>query len=417
MRQAILIVFNTLVPIAVIVAAALGARALVASRERPPQAPTERAATLVDVVEAVAEERLVGLSGQGTVVAAREVSLAPQVSGRVDRIHEQLFVGGHVGEGETILQVERSDFSLSIAELQTALDQAEANLVLEQGRQAVAVREWELYRELLSADAQDDALATREPQVESAEVAIDAAEARLRRARLDYNRTALAAPFDGVVRMESLEPGMIVGPNAPVVTLVDTDAFWIEVAVPYAQLDSIAIPGVNAERGSAATVRFEAFGGLIERQGNVVRMRSELDGNGRMAIIIVEVRDPLELERPVGERRPLLLGAFVDVAFEGARRVRAVRVPRVAIREGNKVWVASDEGTLQIRDVDIAYRDVDYVLVNRGVTVGESLITSRLGGVTEGMGVRLASDEAHEDVPPDDPTTEEGPLDDVGEDQ
>ena len=388
MRRVILLLLNTVAPVLVLAAALFGARTLVAGRERPPQVPPERTATLVEVVSAVEEERSVGISGQGTVVPARRVSLAPQVTGRVAALHEHLVVGGLVSEGDTLLRIERDDFSLAIAERQSARDQAEATLMIEQGRQEVATQEWGLYRDLFDVEPDDDALATRQPQVRAAEVAVEAAEARLQRAQLDYQRTTLRAPFDAVVQSESVELGGLVGPSTPVASLVDTTAFWLEVAVPYDALHRVAVPGVNAEVGSQATVRFEAFGGLVERAARVIRMRSELQGNGRMAVIVVEVEDPLELQRPVGDRRPLLLGAFVDVTLDGTRSIRGVRVPRVAIRNGDTAWVAGEDGALEIRTLEIVERGVDSVLVAGGVAAGEAIIVSRLGGVSEGMRVR-----------------------------
>ena len=77
----------------------------------------------------------------------------------------------------------------------------------------------------------------------------------------------------------------------------------------------------------------------------------------------------------------------MDVTLDGTRSVRGVRVPRVAIRNGDTAWVAGEDGALEIGTLEIVERGVDGVLVSGGAA-GEAIIVSRLGGVSEGMRVR-----------------------------
>ncbi len=91
---------------------------------------------------------------------------------------------------------------------------------------------------------------------------------------------------------------------------------------------------------------------------------------------------------------PLLLNAFVQLEIEGHPVPGAVEVPRVALRDGGTVWVMNGEERLDVRDVDIVWRDEDAVLVRRGVTVGDHIITSRLPTPVPGMKVRVATETA-----------------------
>lgn len=413
MKSVVKILMNTVVPIAILVGAALAGRALVASREGPPRAPQDRRAALVEVVEAESVFERVMIDAQGAVVPAREVSLQPQVSGRAQEVNENLVPGGLVDEGDLLVRVDARDYALAIQQLEASLEQARATLQLERGRQEVAEREWALFRDMLPSDDEDDALATRQPQVRSAEVAVESIETQIRQAQLNLSRTRLEAPFDALVRSETVEIGQIVGPNAPVATLVDRTRYWVEVAVPYDQLASIAIPGVNATEGSRAEVRVVMGEREATREGRVLRLAGELDRTGRMAVVIVEVLDPLDLESGETNRVPLLLGAFVDVRIEASTSLRAIEVPRLALREGDFVYVVTDDNTLAIRPVEIAWGHEDRVLVSSGVAAGEPVVVSRLSGAADGMDVRIAGEaEGSGAAPapaPDEPADAEAP--------
>jgi hypothetical protein len=51
------------------------------------------------------------------------------------------------------------------------------------------------------------------------------------------------------------------------------------------------------------------------------------------------------------------------------------------------VWV-NDNGELDIRPVNIAFRSAEYVLIDRGLNNGESIVTSNLGSPVNRMAIR-----------------------------
>jgi hypothetical protein len=106
------------------------------------------------------------------------------------------------------------------------------------------------------------------------------------------------------------------------------------------------------------------------------------------------VRLVVEVEAPYGGIAagipPLTVGMFVDVAIAG-RTVDGVRVlPRVALRQGDRVWTVGRDGVLSIRPVQVVRALQDEVLAYIDMTPEERIIVSQLSGVTDGMQVRLA---------------------------
>ena len=359
---------------------------LVKTRPEAPRNQHESTALLVETtsVESTSAETRVNANGQ--LIAAERVILAPQVSGRVRWQSDALVPGGRFARNERILRIDATDYSLAVEQRTAEVNRARLELQLEQGRQRVAQHEWEaLGAEGASEDG--EALALRQPQVETAEVGVRAAASAVRRAQLDLARTTLRAPFNAMVVQENVDRGQLVGPTSQLATIVGTDHFWVQVSIPVEALASIRIPDRDGE-GSSAVVRQRVGENLIERPGRVLRLLPDVDPVGAMARILVEIDDPLGLSDDYDGSLPMLLGSYAEVELEASVLQNVIEVPRAALREGSQVFVANESDELEIRDVNIAWRREDSVLVNAGLSAGERIITSRVPTPVAGLALR-----------------------------
>lgn len=383
-------VLRVLLPI-VVLAGGVGAMLFLRSLRAPPgkTAPVE-VAEPVSVVRPTTLDGPVRVSALGTTTPAREVALQAEVVGRVTEIDPRFVPGGHVEAGALLVQLDNRDYWLQIKQAQSQVKQAQVGLQQEQSRKAVAEREWDLLGDKGGgASARGRALALREPQIEGAEAQLTAARSALDQARLAYQRTRIEAPFNAIIRSESVEVGQIARPGALLGTLVGSDAWWVQVSIPAAELRWLEIPG------SAATVVQAVGGDMVRREGTVVRQLADVDPSGMMARVIVEVVDPLGRETAEDDR--LLLGATVTVELDGRTIDDALAIPRVALREhagGDAVWVAAADGTLEIVEVQVVRRERERVLVT-GLGADARVISTRIAAPVPGMKVQL----------PDAPTT------------
>ncbi|MCU0693150.1 MAG: HlyD family efflux transporter periplasmic adaptor subunit, partial [Polyangiaceae bacterium] len=259
------------------------------------------------------------------------------------------------------------------------------------------------------------ALALREPHLRSAKAALEGASAGLQRAKLSLSRTQIIAPFNAFVQSESVDIGQIVNAAMQLGRLVGTDAFWVQVSVPVEKLSWIRIPGLNAKEGSQVRVWQDVGDGQVERVGKVIRLFGDLDPVGRMARVLVEIPNPLESSThdaatpktsaspaanrdgawgPKPSSLPLLVGAFVNVRIDAGQLDNVVEVPRSAIRDGDKVYVVDDEGSLRTKQLSVAWRLENSVLVSSGVRSGDRVIISQLATPLEGMKVRIIDNDA-----------------------
>ncbi|MCG8557526.1 MAG: efflux RND transporter periplasmic adaptor subunit [Proteobacteria bacterium] len=400
--KAVSIVVRAVLPIALLVASVLGARALIRSRPQPAKKARADQGLLVETLTVERGRQRVSVHAKGNVIPAREVTLQPEVTGRVLWQHPELIVGGRIKKGATLLRIDPRDYDLSVHQQTAQVERATLELELEQARQKVAEREWQLFGEA-PPTPRAGALALRKPQLRTAQVALHSAKSGLDKAKLQLKRTLVKAPFNALVRSEAVEVGQLVSPQSRLATLVGSDAFFVQVAVPVDELGSVRIPGLNAERGSAARVLQQIGEQRIERRGRVMRLLGEVDPMGRMARLLVQVDDPLGLEvagedRARGTGMPLLLGAYVSVELQGGEVAGVAEIPRLTLRAGNGVYVARPDNTLGMRQVRIVHRRAESVLV-RGLDSGERLIVSPVPSAIEGMRLRTLADKPSKRAP------------------
>lgn len=379
---------RVLLPGLITAASVAGAVVMVRSAESAEREPPAVPLPLVEHVEVAVQALSPRLWGNGVVEPSREATLSPEVSGRIVSLSPSLVVGGRVSRGDVLLRIDARNYELAVRQQRAQVQQRQVELELEKAYGKISKREWE---QMGDANA-DGRLAIREPQREAAEVGVDAARSALERAKLDLTRTTIRAPFNATVRSETVEEGEIASPGQVVVTLVGTDTLWVRVSVPVEALGLIGVPGQGAGQGARARV-VQPLGdrGVVEREGRVIRLVSELDPESRTAQVLVEVERPFD--PPPGEL-PLLPGAFVEVELEGQEAIEVVPVPRVAVLEGHFTWVVDDEQHLRKRALQIAWGDADTVYVRArvgGLSVGDRVVVTPPPSAIEGMPVRTTA--------------------------
>jgi hypothetical protein len=79
---------------------------------------------------------------------------------------------------------------------------------------------------------------------------------------------------------------------------------------------------------------------------------------------------------------------FVHAEIAGVNSQEALVLPRLALRNANKVYVINDENRLEIRTVEVISTSEERVLVANGVEVGDKVVTSTIPAAVDGMEVR-----------------------------
>ena len=106
-----------------------------------------------------------------------------------------------------------------------------------------------------------------------------------------------------------------------------------------------------------------------------------------MARLLIKVDDPLSLKPENAGKKPLLLGEYVRAEITGRVLNEVFSIPRQALRENSQIWIATTNETLEVRSVDVLWRDASRVLIRDGLSHHDLLIVSDLTAPVDGMNV------------------------------
>lgn len=346
-------------------------------------------AMLVDIQTVNRGQYTPTVETMGQVMPAREINLGSRVSGEVIHQADAFTPGRRVDKGKELLRIDPADYEATLLQRRSELQQAQADLALEKGQQAVARREFELLGE--DIEAVNAALILRKPQLEQAKARVAITEAALKQAELSLTRTRIHAPFPAQILSREVTLGSQVNTGQALGRLVGTGQYWVEATVPLSKLRWLTFNANSDSPGTPVTVHHDTVWPEGQsREGRLTQLVGELDGNARMARVLITIDDPLALEQSAGQP-PMILGAFVRAEIQGQPLEDVVRLERRLIRRNDTVWVMEDR-KLVIRDVEIAFRDQDYAYIRTGLEDGDKVITNELSSVVSGARLRLEDD-------------------------
>ena len=397
-RNVLYVFFRLLLPLVVIVAGILITQHLLETGPQAKPMPKMKNATVVNTLPVTFGIYKTSVDAMGIVTAAQLVALRPQVSGNVMSISENLLPGGKFEKGDNLLQLDQRDYALSVRQQESAVAQAKSDLDLEEGNQIVARRELALLGEQVSEV--EEKLMLRQPQLNNLQIALEIAEAKYEQAKLNLDRTEVRAPFNGIVQTQDVNIGTWVSTSTSVATLIGSDKYWVEVSVPEDQLKWISFPQGEEQRGSTVKIlNPAAWEEGSFRQGRVIQLMPALESQGRMARLLIEVSDPLALEHENQGKPQLLVGSFVRVVIDGQTIPEVLDLSREYLRDGKNLWVLGDDGTLDVREVSVIFKNRENVLINAGISEGENIIVSSIAAPVEGMKLSQADASAERQDP------------------
>jgi RND family efflux transporter MFP subunit len=392
-------VLKAVLPILILVLAGGIAFSIVKSAPQPERHPKPRQPRLVETIAIDVTKQTLTIEAWGQVQPVHQITLRSQVNGKIIAVNPELVPGGRFAAQETILRLEPADYVLAVRQRQSDLAKARVALRLEEGNQVVAKQEFDLLGATIND--QEKSLVLRLPQLAAMKADVDAAAAALQSAKLSLSRTVIKAPFESTVVSRHIDLGTYVTTTSDLVTIAGTKEYWVELAVPMAQLRWITIPRTPDEPGSTVKLFQENVWGKDKfRTGRVVRLLTDLEPNGRMARLLVAIQDPLNLEERHAQLPRVLLGSYLRAEIQGQELTRLAKVDRRWIHDQDTVWLMNTDNTLAIRQVTIAYRGQHEVFISEGLETGDRLVVTDISAPTDGMPIRLNNSRSDTPVTP-----------------
>jgi RND family efflux transporter MFP subunit len=377
-------------PILVLVVSIGIVQALGAAKPEPEKKEEAQRLISLYVDEVKSDTVTISVQTQGEVRPKTEIDLIPQVSGRIVSISESFAEGAEFGPGETLIKIDDTNYKLAVVRAQARVAEAEVAVQRELANAKIKKEHWLDKRNA----GEPTPYALNKPQVMEAEAKLLAAESDLKEARLNVARTEINVPFLGRVRAKNVGIGQYVTAGQSLGRVFSTDTVEIRLPLTDSQLAELNLPmGFMADAFNAPEVQFTAQVGNNEHtwKGRIVRTHASVDQQTRLIYAVAEVEDPYGLGADSG--MPLAVGMFVHADIAGVNSQSAMVLPRLALRNANKVYVINDEDRLEIRTVEVLSTSEEIVLVSNGLAVGDKVVTSTIPAAVDGMEVRAITRE------------------------
>ncbi len=315
----------------------------------------------------------------GTVTPRYRLQLSTEVSGKVVFLNRKFVVGGYVKAGELLIGLDDSSYRYELTALKAELASADLELQREMERASLAARDWREFGHGIAPP-----LVLRTPQLAAARATFEKAEADLKRATLEQQKTAIRAPFDALVVGLTVSPGSVVSAGAPVAELFSTSSAEIRLPVSPQQAALIRLPAAGEQE--AVTISWKQGTRPMLRQGYLVRSEGFFDPHSRFTHALVEVPDPYALQ---GAETALAMGRFVEVALPLVSLTGAVQLPETALVDEHHILRVNSYQQLEYVPVTLVHRYGDSIVVTGALKAGDTIVSVPPAYPVAGMKVRV----------------------------
>jgi HlyD family secretion protein len=373
-------------PLLLLLPVVLGLLVLYGLRARQAFSAVEVETTTVAVsrqVEASAGTPI--LTASGYVVARRKAVVSAKIQGRLSELRVE--EGSVVREGQTLARLESIDYEAQVTRSKAAVLRAEAELA--ENRRQLRLAD-DMAKQKVISDDQREAAASR---VKIAEAALAQASADLSFAEAQLQNTVIRAPFSGVVVKKMAEVGESVAPIPPgvnistssgaIVALADLETLEVEADVAEANVAKVG-------NGQPAEVTVEA---IPDRRYKAVLRQVIPTADRTKATVMVKVTILVKDKdlKPEMSAKVTFLEPEKQQKPDAAASQPVVLVPRsaVATRDGKPTVFLVREGKAQARAVVLGTERQGQVIVQDGLSGGETIVAKPGDELKDGASVRV----------------------------
>jgi RND family efflux transporter MFP subunit len=304
------------------------------------------AATPVVVVAAESRELTPVIQVAGTVISRKDTRLAAQVEGQVTWVAD---VGTRLAAGDVAAQLDDVLLRSMLTEEEAQESRARARLTF---HQAESQRLAKLASENHAAQSRLDQ-ERRDTSIARSDLAV--AKSRVAQTREKLDRTAIRAPFNGVVTEEFIQAGEWADPGTAMVRLVDTGSLEIQARVPVK-----ALPYIQASRILQFTINGKP-------------------GSGRVRTLVPVGDDESRLFelRLTPDDGAITAGQSVRINIPTADAILTTVIPRDSLvlrRDGTSVFRILDDNTAERVSVTTGMAQGPFIEVRGDIQPGDRIV-------------------------------------------
>ncbi|MFT3929135.1 MAG: efflux RND transporter periplasmic adaptor subunit [Spongiibacteraceae bacterium] len=318
----------------------------------------------VTIEQVVAGEVPRSVEAIGSLEAVRQVTIAPEVSGRITALH--FTPGNEVKAGAPLLQLNDGPEQGDLQRLRAQAKLARINL--------------ERSQKLLP-------LAISQSDIDSQQASLDATEGEIARTEALIAQKAIRAPFSGQLGVQRVHLGDYVNAGTPLITLTDLNTLYLNMTLPeqwHGRLHTgqDVVFSVDALPNQSFKAKIIAIEPQIGVDTRAIKLQAQFDNPKRL----------------------LTPGMFARAALQLPTEQNVVSVPAIAVDysiHGDSVYLigkSNDKTTVSRALVKVGSQFGDRVVIHSGLKAGDAIVTSGQVKLHEGAQVQIVQDKTLTDA-------------------
>ena len=327
----------------------------------PPPAP-------VAVAEAVALAVPRTLEGIGTIEAVRQVTISPEVSGRITQIQ---FEAGDVVVKDNVLASMNND-------------QESADLAIYEAQAKLA--ELNLNRSSKLID-----VAAPRSTVDQFRASLDEAKGAIARTQALIAKKSITAPFDGVLGIRQIDLGQYVNPGEPIVTLTDLSELFVNFTLPEQTLSDVKVGQVvslvvDAYPNTIFKAEINAIEPQVGEETRTVKIQAKMDNPNN--VLSPGMFAKVTVSLPAGAVASIVPETAIDFTIYGDS-IYVLRVPEDATKQKNEQGEALYKADRVYVKTGARF-DNKVAIVDGSIKAGDKVVASGQLKVMPGAIVKIA---------------------------
>ena len=332
------------------------------------------------------------LTASGYVVAQRQAAVSSKATGRL--VYLGVEEGDRVSEGQLLGRVESEDVEAELARTQAQERVAAGALGTAEARLKEARLQFDRVADLLTRklvaqaeyDAAEAGLSVAEAEAVQAGAGVEAARAAVRAAMVAVENTRIRAPFPGTVLTKEADVGEMVAPfgssqsaRGAVVTMADMQSLEVEADVSESNIQRV-------QQGNAAQIVLDAYPGT-RYQGRVKKIVPTADRSKATVLTKVEFIDRDEKVLPEMSAKV----TFLEAGDAGQSGAAELVIPAAAVIEsaGETCVFTVSDNLARRRVVQLGELKGGLRVVVSGLLEGDRVIANPTPDLHDGQKVRI----------------------------
>ena len=287
-----------------------------------------------------------------TLMANEEVELKAPFSGQVLRINFE--EGSSIRKGQSIIHIDDRAWNAQLLGLRADLEKSE--------------KDQKRKKKLLASGG------ASEKDLDELKATIAKLKAQIKELEVKVELAKVKAPFSGVLGMRNFSEGAYLSEGDVITKLTETKKLKVAFSIPTGYKNNLVI-GDSVKvlvHGDTVLAEIYAISPVINTTSRTIEARAYLQQK---------------------EESPILPGTFGEVMIAKDQSSNALLVPSQAIvpEINDQVVYIYSNGNEERREVKIGGRDEKFVQVTSGIEAGDTIVTTGLLQIRNGMPLELQS--------------------------